>query len=148
LARHNPSSRPRFACSPRCHLIDERDADIPLSELRRKYPQIIGQCEISSKTGKGIDTLRQAITDAAANLPLMGEIWPTTWLNAANALRSLAERHKCVTPQHLWKLMTRHGVDDNTSQPVLAQWLHELGEILYFQNNEELNDMLSSSRSG
>jgi small GTP-binding protein len=122
--------------------IDERDADLPLSELQRKYPQIIGQCEISSKTGKGIDTLRQAITDAAAKLPLMGEIWPTTWLNAANALRSLPERYKYVTPQQLWNFMTRYGVDNDTSQPVLARWLHDLGEILYFQDKEELNDLV------
>jgi small GTP-binding protein len=122
--------------------IDQRDADLPLTELRRKYSQIIGQCEISSKTGKGIDTLRQAIADAAAKLPLMGEIWPTSWLKAANALRFLSEKYKYITPQQLWKVMAKYGVNDDISQPVLAQWLHELGEILYFQNNEELNDIV------
>jgi small GTP-binding protein len=121
--------------------IDQRDADLPLIELRRKYPQIIGQCEISSKTGKGIDTLRQAIADAAVKLPLMGEIWPTTWLNAANAIRSLPEKRKYTTPQKLWDFMGKHKVAD-ISKPVLARWLHELGEILYFQNNEELNDIV------
>jgi len=121
--------------------IDERDADLPLSELRCKYPQIIGQCEISSKTGKGIDELRQAIADTAAKLPLMGEIWPTTWLNAANAIRSLPEKRKYTTPQELWKFMAKHKVA-KISRSVLARWLHELGEILYFQNNEELNDIV------
>jgi hypothetical protein len=38
--------------------------------------------------------------------------------------------------------MAKYGVNDDISQPVLAQWLHELGEILYFQNNEELNDIV------
>jgi small GTP-binding protein len=122
--------------------IDERDADLPLTELRRKYPQIIGQCEISSKTGRGIEALREAIADAAAKLPLMGEIWPTTWLKAAHALRFLSEKYKYITPQQLWKVMAKYRVDENTSQLVLAQWLHELGEILYFQNNEELNDIV------
>ncbi len=121
--------------------IDERDADLPLSELRRKYPQIIDQYEISSKTGKGIDELQQAIADAAAKLPLMGEIWPTTWLNAAKAIHSIPEKYKHFTPQQLESIMAKHGVDDD-SQPVLAQWLHELGEILYFQDNEELNDIV------
>jgi hypothetical protein len=72
----------------------------------------------------------------------MGEIWPTSWLNAANALRFLSEKYKYITPQQLWKVMAKYRIDDNTSQPVLAQWLHELGEILYFQNNEELNDIV------
>ncbi|MEH2149406.1 leucine-rich repeat domain-containing protein [Nostoc sp.] len=117
--------------------IDERDADLPLAELRRKYPQIIEHCKISSKISLGIEELRQAIAEAAAKLPLMGEIWPTTWLNAANAIRT--QPKKQITPQQLWDIMAESQVAD-ISKEVLAQWLHELGEILYFQDNEELND--------
>ncbi|MEH1972681.1 MAG: COR domain-containing protein [Nostoc sp.] len=116
--------------------IDERDADLPLAELRRKYPQIIEHCKISSKISLGVEELRQAIAEAAAKLPLMGEIWPTTWLNAANAIRNEAKKY--ITPQQLWDIMVKSQVVD--SQEVLARWLHELGEILYFQDNEELND--------
>ncbi|MDZ8109997.1 MAG: COR domain-containing protein [Nostoc sp. DedQUE12a] len=117
--------------------IDERDADLPLKELRDKYPQIIEHCKISSKKGDGIEKLRQAIAQAAAKLPLMGEIWPTTWLNAANAIRSEAKKY--ITPQQLWDIMADYKVADISKQ-VLARWLHELGEILYFQDSEELND--------
>ncbi|QKQ77944.1 GTPase [Nostoc sp. TCL240-02] len=116
--------------------IDERDTDLPLRELRRDYPQIIEHCKISSKISLGIEELRQAIAKASAKLPLMGEIWPTTWLNAANAIRTHSEKH--ITPQQLWDIMARSQVAE--SQQVLARWLHELGEILYFQDNEELND--------
>ncbi len=118
--------------------IDERDANLPFAELCRKYPQIAGQCEISSKTGEGIDTLRQFIADTAAKLPLMGEMWPATWLNAANAIRSLPEKY--LSPQQLQKLIAANGVSDD-SVFILAQWLHDLGDILYFRDNEELNDI-------
>ncbi|MEH2254078.1 COR domain-containing protein [Nostoc sp.] len=67
----------------------------------------------------------------------MGEIWPTTWLNAANAIRT--QPKKQITPQQLWDIITESQVAD-ISKEVLARWLHELGEILYFQDNEELND--------
>jgi small GTP-binding protein len=117
--------------------IDERDADLPLAELRRKYPQIVEHCKISSKISLGVEELRQAIAEAAAKLPLMGEIWPTTWLNAANAIRT--QPKKQITPQQLWDIMAESQVAD-ISKEVLARWLHELGEILYFQDNEELND--------
>ncbi|NDJ25475.1 GTPase, partial [Nostoc sp. B(2019)] len=117
--------------------IDERDADLPLTELRRKYPQIVEHCKISSKISLGVEELRQAIAEAAAKLPLMGEIWPTTWLNAANAIRT--QPKKQITPQQLWDIMAESKVAD-ISKEVLARWLHELGEILYFQDNEELND--------
>jgi len=117
--------------------IDERDADLPLKELRCKYPQIIEHCKISSKISLGVEELRQAIAEAAAKLPLMGEIWPTTWLNAANAIRT--QPKKQITPQQLWDIIAESKVAD-ISKEVLARWLHELGEILYFQDNEELND--------
>ncbi|MEH2241428.1 COR domain-containing protein [Nostoc sp.] len=117
--------------------IDERDADLPIVELRRKYPQIIQHYKISSKFIRGVEELRQAIAEAAAKLPLMGEIWPTTWLNAASAIRT--QPKKQITPQQLWDIMADSQVAD-ISKEVLARWLHELGEILYFQDNEELND--------
>jgi internalin A len=117
--------------------IDERDADLPLAELRRNYPQIIEHCKISCQISLGVEELRQAIAEAAAKLPLMGEIWPTTWLNAANAIRT--QPKKQITPQQLWDIMAESKVAD-ISKEVLARWLHELGEILYFQDNEELND--------
>nr|WP_230968240.1 COR domain-containing protein [Nostoc sp. WHI] len=117
--------------------IDEREADLPLKELRDKYPQIVEHCKISSKISLGIEELRQAIAESAAKLPLMGEIWPTTWLNAANAIRT--QPKKQITPEQLWDIMAESQVAD-ISKKVLARWLHELGEILYFQDNEELND--------
>ncbi len=117
--------------------IDERDPNIPLSDLRDKYPQIAGQCAISNKTGMGIEELRQAIADAAACLPLIGETWPTTWLNAANAIRARPEQH--ITPHQLRELTAEHGVADS-SAGVLARWLHELGDILYFPDNDDLKD--------
>jgi len=117
--------------------VDERDADLPYTELKRKYPQLAGQCTISSLTGQGIEELREAIRREAADLPLMGEIWPSRWLAAANAVRAHPARH--ISPEQLWALMAEHGVSD-INAVVLARWLHELGEILYFRDSEELND--------
>jgi small GTP-binding protein len=117
--------------------VDERDANIPLSELRRKYPQITGYYEISNKTGAGIEELREAIISAAEGLPLMGERWPTDWLNAANAIRSTRKTN--ITPNELRAVMAQHNVLDDKAA-VLARWLHELGDILYFQDDVELND--------
>ncbi len=121
------------------HVEEGRDADLPLSELRQQFPNIIGQCEISNRDRTGFDNLRQTIIDAAAQLPLMGELWPSTWLNAANAIRAV--NRKYTTPERLRELMTHHQVE-TSSQRVLVQWLHELGDILFFQDNDDLNDFV------
>ncbi|MCP4656103.1 MAG: GTPase [bacterium] len=119
--------------------IDQRDATLPLTELRRQYPQIVGHREVSNLDGTGLEEVRSAIAEAAADLPLMGELWPTTWLEAAEAVRAAAEKH--VTPERLRAIFTDRGVAD-VSFGVLARWLHELGDVLYFQDDPELRDLV------
>ena len=119
--------------------IDERDADLPLNEICAKYPQIVGHYETSNLTGQGIKDLKAAIADAAAALPLMGETWPATWLDAAESIRSSEKKH--ITPHELWEIMASHQVFGKDAR-VLAQWLHELGDILHFRDDEELSALV------
>ena len=118
---------------------DERDTNLPLDDLRRQYPQLLGQQEISNKTGQGTQALQQTLAQAAAQLPLMGETWPTLWLKTAQAVRAHTENY--ITPQALQHLMTEHGIDDS-QQPILTQWLHDLGDLLYFSDNDALADIV------
>ena len=117
--------------------IDERSATLPFEDLKRRYPQIRGHWSVSNRTGQGIRELREAIAQEAAGLPLMGEKWPSSWLAAADAIRARPE--KFVKPAKLREMMAGHAVTGE-SQGVLARWLHDLGEILYFQEREDLND--------
>ncbi len=119
--------------------IDERDADLPLEDLRKKYPQIKGHYKISNKTGAGVKEFRKELAEVAAGLPLMGEEWPAAWLDAANEIRGRKEHY--ISPKELYKLMSRHNVTAESAD-VLAQWLHELGDVLYFKEDEELNDLV------
>jgi hypothetical protein len=119
--------------------IDERSADLPYTELCSKYPQIKGKCEISSKTGQGIDILQELMAVNAAQLPLMGESWPTSWLNAAKAIRSRPE--ECLKPDQLGNIIGHAGVALKDVS-VLRKWMHELGDILYFEEDSELNDIV------
>lgn len=119
--------------------IDERDAILPSQELQKNYPQIVAFCSVSNKTGDGIPQLREKLTEVAAKLPLMGESWPKTWLEAATAIREYPDKH--IPPQHLLNLMARYGVT-NENALVLTRWLHELGDILYYEEDEQLNDLV------
>ncbi len=119
--------------------VDERNADAPIDELGREYKQIVGHFRVSNKDGTGIAELRNVIADTAAGLPLMGEQWPATWLDAANTLRGAAENY--ITPNDLDARMAGHDVDQE-SRPILARWLHELGDLLYFRDDPELSDIV------
>jgi len=119
--------------------LDQRDADLPLAELMADYPQIVRQWKISNQTGQGIEALREGLTETAAGLPLMGETWPAAWLDAAEAVRARKEKH--VTPAVFRRIMAEHNVTDQNAD-VLGRWMHELGDILYFQDDRELDDLV------
>ncbi len=117
--------------------VDERPAQVPLQDLQRRYPQVVGHWEVSSKSGEGIDTLKEAIRGEAAKLPFMGERWPAAWLKAAGAVRAMPEQH--TTALRLREAMAGEGVNGDDAG-YLAGWLHNLGELLCYQDDEELKD--------
>ena len=119
--------------------IDERDADLPLAEIHNTFPQVVGHVEVSNKNRIGFDRLRELIIKTAIDLPLMGERWPTPWLEAANTLRKNEERS--MRPKQLFEQMSESGVKAGNA-PILARWLHELGEILYFDADADLKELV------
>lgn len=121
--------------------LDEHAADLPLAELRARFPQlnILASVGVSNKTSVGIDALREEVRQRAAELPRMGELWPQPWVKAAGVLESIDEPTVGLgETRRLWRSL---GVDEQAF-PVLLRWLHELGDLLYFADDEELADLV------
>lgn len=115
-----------------------RPVDLPLEDLRREYPRIAGSMAVDNATGDGLDELAAAIRDLAIELPLMGATWPTSWLDAANAVDALTEQY--VTPARLWRAMAAAGLENERFQRYVAGALHALGSILFHMGDGELGD--------
>jgi GTPase SAR1 family protein len=117
-----------------------RPVDLPLTELRAKYPNIVAMVNVDNASREGLDEVRELLARQAARLPLMGSEWPTTWLAAADALRGTAENH--ISPERMWGIMAGAGVADGQRQKFIARALHELGDILYYADDPELNEIV------
>jgi len=117
--------------------VDERSAELPIATLQKSYPNVQGHWLVSNQSSQGIEAFRVALAGVAASLPLMGEIWPGAWLRVANTIR--AQTRNYVTVSELYKVMSTEALA-NTDRDVLARWLHELGDILFFPDDEELKD--------
>jgi internalin A len=114
----------------------QRPVDLPLTELKRDYPQVVGNMIVDNQTRTGLDELRTELARRAADLPLMGAEWPTTWLNAAEAVNAFPANH--ITPDQMWHLMADAGVTHKEHQRYLAVAMHQLGDILYYNDDPEL----------
>ena len=117
-----------------------RPIDLPLTELKASYPQIIESASVDNRTGEGIDDLRSRMAIEAADLPLIGSRWPTAWVTGAESIHKY--RQKYATPEDLYKRLGKARVTDRSHQTYLLRALHLLGEILYFEDDEELRDTI------
>ncbi|MGH7866729.1 MAG: COR domain-containing protein, partial [Candidatus Dormibacteraceae bacterium] len=116
--------------------VESRPVDLPLYELRQEYPMIVDNISVDNATRHGVDVLRKLLSEKAARLPLMGAEWPATWLAAAESLRT--SQDKSVTPEQMWRKMTEAGVSDAVQRSYIAVALHQLGDILYYDEDPEL----------
>ncbi|WP_198037240.1 leucine-rich repeat domain-containing protein [Streptacidiphilus jeojiense] len=118
-----------------------RPPDFPLNNLRQAYPGLIVESmAVDSETGHGLEELRAVIRRVAADLPLMGTRWPRPWLEAADTIRAHPENH--VPAEELYAIMARCGVEDLVHQRALAAALHSLGDILFYPQDDELQDLV------
>ncbi|MSP13971.1 MAG: hypothetical protein EXR62_13575, partial [Chloroflexi bacterium] len=119
---------------------DERPADINLDRFRAAYPQITEMALVSSKTGAGIADLKTTIATEAARLPLMGQEWPRAWVEVETALQTTDKTH--ISSQEFAAICAGRGVDDAFEQGVLGNYLHDLGKILYYRDDDSLSDFV------
>jgi internalin A len=116
----------------------EFPADLDEADLRRRHPRIAAIARVDCRDGMGIDELRETIRHLAAELPLMGLRWPSSWVAAADRLTGHPARF--VTVARADELMAEPGLDGPGIKQVVRAVLHDRGDILHFPHDPELAD--------
>lgn len=118
---------------------DERTKDLNLKDLRQRFPQIVASGKVSAKKGTGIRSLRQFIAKQARKLPLMGTLWPSSWLAVRRALEKTPKFH--VPYRTYMQVCEKAGIEEKEAG-TLSRYLHDLGIILHFQDDILLRDTI------
>jgi len=105
-------------------------------DLQARYPGIAAVCTVDSRTGLGINGLKQAIGRYAATLPLMGTRWPVTWDNGARAITELPGL--TVTAGRAFRCLAEAGVPEPAAREAIIRVLHDLGQVAYFASIPDL----------
>jgi hypothetical protein len=116
--------------------------DLNLAEIQRLYPGFQGQFGVELEDLDGFAEFEAKLVSLAAASPAMRAEWPEPWLPVRDEVRRLRALCPYTTPVELRRLLIKHGIKDETSQKDLANQLHALGEILYFQGHEELSKLV------
>ena len=81
--------------------IDERAPDLNYPQLQAAYPQLVGNLSVSNKSKTGFEALKNTLAHTAAQLPQMGQPWPTKWLAVEQSLLARPEHHIQQYRRHL-----------------------------------------------
>jgi internalin A len=121
--------------------IDQHPLDIDRTGLQKKYPNIVGILETSAATGAGIESLKAEIANQVNTLPHVRDLLPETWFTVKTKLEQLGQETNFISHDDYDKLCDMNDVHDETSQHTLIGFLHDLGVVLYFQDDPRLESL-------
>ncbi|PWB21854.1 COR domain-containing protein, partial [Flavobacterium sp. HTF] len=116
-----------------------RGADLPKGDISNQYPDKITFFEVDNEKRIGIEGLKEAIRLKAAELKYMGIGRPKSWINSSSEIKKNSKYH--ITKAELKTIFQNNGVSLESYES-LAGYLHDLGEILYYPDEDELSDTI------
>ncbi len=119
---------------------DQPHADYPEKTLLAEFSQISKAFAVSSQTGDGLVLLKEEIARQAVALPMMGLRWPSTWWDGFATVKALAATVTHADISVVYREMCGHGLEAEDAV-ILLRWMHELGEVLHFADDQELAEL-------
>lgn len=118
---------------------DEHPFDIDRTGLKSKYPQIQAFIETSCANNQGIAELEEAITKEVSKLPHIFDLVPKQWFRIKDKLSTLDKNY--LSYDEYIKTCKKEGVSLESAQRTLIGFLHDLGTMIYFQDEPRLQEL-------
>lgn len=115
---------------------DQHPLDIDRPGLIKKYPLITDVIETSASSGKGIEELKYAIAKGISQLPHIHDQLLKSWFVVKTELEKMKDDY--ITYDEYIKICKKNEIEDQVSQRTLVGFLHDLGVVLHFQDDNRL----------
>ena len=119
--------------------IDERTKTIDEQSLQDKFENIKCFERVSALQGKGIENLISDIREQITNLPHIGDILPTAWIDIRKRLEGLNKNY--ISIQQYKAICKKSGLDEERAE-FLSQYYHDLGVFLHFMDDTVLREII------
>lgn len=121
---------------------EERRPELDYPKLKNEFPEILGGAlEVDNKSGSGIKNLRSALAQEAAKLPQMGQLVSPRWIATRDDIMSRAETTPQISFGSFASICALNRVTGSEVR-TLAEYLHDLGHIIYYGDDEGLKDVV------
>ncbi|MCI4670430.1 MAG: leucine-rich repeat domain-containing protein [Bacteroidia bacterium] len=98
--------------------------------------------EVNIKTNEGLDRLERIIQQQAENLPLVGNPVPSTYVDVKDRLFEISKDQPYISLEEFLEICQEEKIIDDNSAITLAGYLHDLGNILWYQDIPGLKDKI------
>ena len=118
---------------------DEQGLDLDESRLKIDFAANLRQfIRTSAKSGQGMDVLRAAIAEQLSQLTHIRDTLPASYFAVKGDLESLSQEEDFVPRTRYLEICQAHGVTEELDQRVLLRFLHDLGNVLNFDDPDDL----------
>ena len=84
--------------------------------------------------GRWLVTLQSKVADEIRSLPHLSDLLPVSYFRVKDCLA--AKRKDFIDYREYKKICVREGVTEEVHQQNLIQFLHDLGDVLYFHDSQ------------
>ncbi|MAT98393.1 MAG: hypothetical protein CL608_14715 [Anaerolineaceae bacterium] len=119
---------------------DQHQLDINRRGLQEKYPAIKGFIRTSARSGQGIDQLETEIAALLATMEHVDTAFPASWMRVKNDLVTMRAQRHYLPYDEYEHLCRQHGIAEESSQTTLVRFLHDLGIVLNFTDDDRVRD--------
>jgi internalin A len=116
---------------------DVRIKEIEQASLRGKFSNIVDFYQVSALTGRGMRELARDVRANIVKLAHVGDPWPQSWSDIRQSLE--ADLRNYIDYAEYLEICGRRGLDKSQAD-LLSQYLHDLGVILHFQDDDILRE--------
>lgn len=120
--------------------IDQQQLDIDGRGLKKKYPVIVDFISTSARDNVGMEDLKAAIIDILVEMEHIDTLFPASWMRVKEELTNMQTERNFLPYLKYQKLCQLNGVEEDSSQRTLVRFLHDLGIVLNFQDDDRVND--------
>lgn len=120
--------------------IDEHYLDLNRRGLQEKYPSIVGFVRTSARDGTGMDELKQQIVEVLSKMDHIDTPFPQSWYDVKTKLEAMQETQNYLSYGDYRKLCEEADITYDFSQRTLIRFLHDLGILLNFQDDDRVRD--------
>jgi len=120
----------------------DRSKDLDIKSIKAQFVFVKEVYSVNLKTYRGLDAVEKAIQYYIQQLPHIGDKLPKSWISLREEITQLAENTPYISYEQYIEIAVKHKIDDRKKANHISAYLHDLGTILHYQEDDLLKNIV------